>query len=143
MTVDFVTPSGERWNPNKQTASFVAKPKVAREQAKAFHKGWSVEGYPPKFLVDAEAKAVRRLAEWQAMTPMQQAKKIKDGDRIPKPWDEARFMAKNKRHKVRNRPFEIVSAAEQCKGLAERDGWTHVQVTALTKGETPAAASLW
>lgn len=83
-----------------------AKPKA---EQKAFHKGWAVEGH--------------RVADIEA------AKKAA-GEK----WDELAYLRKHKAKRVRTKPYEVASAADECAAIARRSGWVHVQVVALTAG---------
>ena len=117
-------------------------PRVAKEQKAEFHKGWSVEGYPPGFVAAAQAQAEAEFAKWWALDDEQRAAKIKSGRRLAKAWDLASWKARTKLKKVRSRPYEVRSAADECAKLAEKSGWTDVCVVTLQKGELHGQASL-
>ena len=92
-----------------------SKPKAESAAPKLFHKGWVVEGYAPGRIAEAEADAKRQR----------------------QPWDLARWVKKQKPARVRARPFEVRSAAEQLAQLAARDGWELVKLVELSEGSIP------
>jgi hypothetical protein len=108
-----------------------AKPKVARER-EAQHMGFVVEGYPPGMVDEAERLARENLSRWLSHDDEQRRKLAVQGKREPKPWDIDDFMRKNKRKRVL-KPYSMPEAAEQCKALAAKQGWTHLVVTELIR----------
>jgi hypothetical protein len=46
----------------------------------------------------------------------------------------AKWMAKNKPKKVRSKPYELESAADECGQLAVRAGWLYVRIEEILKG---------
>lgn len=106
-----------------------------REGPDEYHKGWSVEGYPPGMIAEAERIARDRLARWSAMTDEQRRKAESQGDRAPKPWDLNQWLIATKPKKVRSKPYEIPEAAQECGRLAVKAGWEHVRVTELKKAK--------
>jgi hypothetical protein len=117
----------------KAAASQQRKPKPKREAPDSFHRGYSVEGHPPGYPEECQRIAEACWADWQSQTEQQKARRIKDGERPPKPWDFNRWLLTTKRKKARSKPYELLSAAEECKAIAERTGWTHVQIVELKK----------
>ena len=113
------------------------KPKAKANKPDSYHNGWAVEGYPPGFFDRAQKHALTERAEWDSLAPDDQASMLRNGKKPPKEWSEARFLATTKRKRVR-RPYEVASAAETCLKLAEREGWTHLEVVELKAGEKPA-----
>ena len=103
------------------------------ERPDEYHRGYSVEGFPPGFIDAAQKQADDSLAAWHAMSNEKREAAEKDGRREPKPWDLDQFLIRTKRKKVRSRPYEVEAAASECKALAERAGWTHVIVNELKK----------
>lgn len=55
-------------------------------------------------------------------------------DADTKPWDIEVFMKKNKPKRVRSKPYEIASAADECAELARKAGWLRVGVEEIMKG---------
>lgn len=109
-----------------------AKPK--KEAPAAFHRGYLVEGFPPGYPEQCQSIAEAAVAAWDALPDAEKARRIKeDGARRPKPWDGQRWLVEAKRKKVRSKPYELLSAAEECKAIAERAGWTHVRVAEVKK----------
>jgi hypothetical protein len=47
---------------------------------------------------------------------------------------ESRWYRTNKPQRVRSRPYELREAADECAQLAEKYGWTRVQVEELLRG---------
>jgi hypothetical protein len=109
------------------------KPKAKRDAPDSFHRGYSVEGHPPGFPEECQKAAEAAFADWQGQTEQQKARRLKEGDRAPKPWDFNRWLLTTKRKKVRSKPYELLSAAEECKAIADRCGWTHTQIVEVKK----------
>lgn len=99
-----------------QAHSEKAKPRAAVEREPT-HGGFLVEGHPPGRLAEAE-KAYKEAARGQANT---------------KPWDEASWLRKNALRRVA-RAYVVPSAADLCRDMALKAGWTHVRVRELIKG---------
>ena len=97
------------------------------------HKGWAVEGHKPGVMEAAQKIAEDTFVGWYAMTSEARAAEMKAGKRAPMPWNEAIWRMKARKAKVRARPFEIPSSADECKALAERSGWLDVVVIELKK----------
>jgi len=108
----------------------------------AWHKGWIVEGHPPGHREECKRLADDACALWARKSKKERNKAFSEGLREPKPWDESAWVAKATRRRVRLRPFEVASAAEELKAMAEREGWEFVRVVRLHKGEVPAEP-LW
>ena len=91
----------------------------------SFHKGWAVEGIPPGAV---EAAREEHLREREVA--------INAGaKRIPDEWSEQSWvLQKAKFKRVRTKAYEIPSAAEKCRELAEKAGWKYVAVRALSAG---------
>lgn len=78
------------------------------------------------------------MSRWNGMTEDQKAQALRAGDRAPKPWDEATYVRTRKRKRVRSKPYEIPEAAEQCRAMAEKDGWQYTTVVQQKKGDENA-----
>lgn len=84
------------------------RPPRAKKEERSFHNGWRVQGIPPGAMEDAR-EANRRVA---AMS------NAAGGKPLPA-FDPERWLMTAKSKPVRARPFEIRSAADECKALAE------------------------
>lgn len=115
----------------KASARRTVKPK--RDAPASFHRGFSVEGHPPGYPEECQRIAEACWNDWQSQTEQQKARRLKDGERAPKPWDFNRWLLATKRKKVRSKPYELLSAAEECMAIAQRTGWTHVRVVEVKK----------
>lgn len=89
------------------------KKRTQKEGPDSFHKGFSVQGHPPGALEAAEALH----------------KKTGEGK-----FDSERWLTKTRLKKVRSKPYSLLSAAEECKNLAEKAGWLCVVVVAVSRG---------
>jgi hypothetical protein len=120
--VAFVNIHGEAVDTTKR----VPLPAKARSTAgeSAFHKGWVVEGLPPRSV--EEAKALH-----EAKRRMEIQNKAK---RITPEWSEADYLRLARGRRVRTKPYEILEAAYTCKALAEKAGWVRVTVRAVSGG---------
>jgi hypothetical protein len=136
----FVNASGKRLAYDPKNQAFKAAPRVAREQRASYHNGFSVVGYPPGAIDRAKADADKKCADWGALSDQEKAERIANGSRKPVAFDRAAWLANNRPKRVRNRPFEIPAAADECAALATRAGWDEVRVEAQAKGtEQPMA----
>lgn len=104
-----------------------AKPKPKSEGPDAFHKGFRAEGYPPGFVVAAEAAANAAIIQWN-----QADDSYRNGRKAPQMWNFNTWSNRVKRKPI-EKPFASEESAETAKALAERAGWTHVQVVALKR----------
>ena len=135
MTAMTFTVGGRVVTADTLIAAAPRKTSPKREGPAEYHKGWTVEGYPPGMIDEAERLANQNVARWAAMTDEQRAKAEKDGDRAPKPWDLNQWLISTKPKKVRSRPYEVPEAAQQCRELAVRSGWQHVRVIEQKKSQ--------
>lgn len=110
MPLQFVNHKGARVIPAGDSPSFKSNPRPKAEESAAFHRGWVVVGYSPE--------------------RMEAAKKSAGGS-----WDETKFLRHNKASRLRNKPYEVEAAADECARLAIASGWRHVSVEPLTKGD--------
>lgn len=51
----------------------------------------------------------------------------------PKPWDEDFWRRNARKASVRSKPYEILSAAEQCAEMAIKAGWEDVEIVEVKK----------
>lgn len=121
MALAFVNLLGESLDSVVENAK-KKKPAVKRaaQPAKSFHNGWRVTGLPPGSL---EAAKASRESDIKSA--------IANARKIPQPFDSALWLATAKQKPVRSKPYELVSAAIECKSLAEKAGWLNVQVQEL------------
>jgi hypothetical protein len=110
------------------------KPKASAGPG-SYHKGWAVEGFHQSTLDAAKEAADQAIAEWDRATDEERARRLRSGERAPELWSEGRYVTTHKAKRVRARPLEIPSAAEQMKALAEKSGWLYVKVVELKKGD--------
>ena len=108
-----------------------AKPKVAKER-EAQHLGFLVEGFPPDYVAMHERMTRETLTRWLELDDGSRRRAISQGRREPKPWDLDAFLRKTKRKRVLH-PYAVPEAAEECRALAEKSGWTHLVVTELIR----------
>lgn len=89
-----------------------ARPKEARLETSK-HNGWRVVGVPPGAQADAE-------------------RAHKDAGSA-KQWDAEVWLRKFKKKAVRTKPYEVRDAATVCADLAEKAGWTHLEICEIKK----------
>lgn len=116
----FVNINGHRVDTDKR----VKLEKRISNAPSEFHKGYAVEGFQPGVFDAARATYIKA----REVAISEGAKKI------PEEWSERAWLAKAKPKRVRTKPYELHQAATECKALAEKAGWTHVEVRALSKG---------
>lgn len=109
-----------------------ARPK--KDAPAAFHKGYRVEGHPPGAIEEARAENARQWSQWNNHGAAYRALMLKEGQRSPDMWNEDLWRIRTKKKAVRARPYSVASAAEDCKALALRSGWTDVEVIELKAG---------
>lgn len=110
-TSGMVNIHGQPRMPSK--AAIDPTPKQKREPPAEYHKGWRVVGIPPGELEAARAAHIRA--------------------RLDKAFDQDAWAQRFKKKPVRSKAYSLPQAAAECKALAERCGWLHVDVVALTK----------
>lgn len=122
-TAGLVNIHGQKWTPGMcAKESIVAAPKTKAEPPPR-HKGWRVIGIPPgelKAATESHARAIAKNAE--------------AGGQPLKAFDPVAWAQSYRKVAVRTKAYEIPSAADECKALAERCGWTHVEVVAALQG---------
>lgn len=88
------------------------KKKKSKREFKPTHSGWVVKGADPREWRKAmEGKAENEIQEW---------------------YDWARH---NNNKKVVNKPFSSAETANECKKVAESQGWRNVHVVELKRGD--------
>lgn len=127
-----VVTAGQLQIENKHSPAASRRPAKA-EATEEYHRGWSVEGYPPGQIASAKGVADSAARRWLAMSAEQRDAAVKGGEREPKPFDLAHYLATMKPKKVRSRPYEIPSSAEQCAAMATAHGWEHVRIVEVKK----------
>jgi hypothetical protein len=100
------------------------KPK--KDDSDGYHNGWRVQGIPPGALEDARKQH------------QIEARHAAESGREPKEWDQERWLMNAKRKPVRSKPYEVHSAALECKALAEKAGWLRVEIVELKKEKSVA-----
>ena len=94
----------------------------AKPLEESSHKGWRVRGIPPGAVeAGKDALEVLRLSA------------ASRGAKVPAPWDEDAFRRKFKKKAVRSKPYELRDAATVCQELAEKAGWTNVEIVEVKK----------
>lgn len=92
--------------------------------------GFAVEGFSKEHLAAAkEAHEKLRTELWGRW----EQGKLARGEKVIPEWDEATYMRTAKPKRVRSRPYEIESAADQCAELARKSGWLNVHVVELIR----------
>ena len=97
---------------------------VPSDKPAGYHKGWRVVGISPEQIQVAREgrERVRKMA-------------LDAGSaHVPPRFNVKTFLSTAKGKPARAKPFEIFSAAQQCKELAERAGWLNVQILEVKKG---------
>lgn len=109
-------------------------PRAKREKREApekFHRGFRVEGHPPGAIESARLAHEQHKRDFDTASPEARA----DGRmRDPGLWNEQRWRNTTRKKAVRSRPYELSDAADQCREMAIKAGWTDVVVTAVCKG---------
>lgn len=114
-----------------------AKPKQTRGTLKRtddrsvakVSEGFLVTGFSPEHLAQGErdhAIAVDLAHSHNAHNPTKPVA-------VPGPWSEEAYMRKAKPKRVRTRPYEIASAADQCAEMAKKAGWKGVRIEEVLK----------
>lgn len=117
------------------------KSRQAAAVSQSFHRGFRVEGHPPGAMESARDAALALVSAWDSMPADRQARELANGRRRPKDWDEAAWLRDTKRRPVRHKPYEVASAAEQCRDMAIRAGWLCVSIVEVKRGDTPPEGS--
>lgn len=128
---DFVNAYGQPINPHHTPSALAPKVRRAPSVAKLtgidyldmISLGFVVEGWRPEALAAARKTREADLAAFAADPAGKQ----------PLAWDEEQWFLKIKPQKVRARPYEIRSAADQCAEIATKSGWLRVQVTEIRR----------
>lgn len=112
-----------------KSSAEVHKATTDRSQAKQ-SLGFQVEGYSPEMLEAAEAAHARTRAAYMDLKALG---KLGQNEKDPGEWDADKWMSSHKPKRVRTKPFEIASSADQCAELARKAGWLHVTVSELLR----------
>jgi hypothetical protein len=126
----YVNAYGQTINPF-QTPSALAPKKKAPPVAKLtgidyedeMLLGFAVEGWRPEELEVARFNREREI-EAYAANPI---------GKQPQPFDAEKWFASIRPKKVRSKPYDIKTAAEDCAALATKAGWLRVQVTEIRR----------
>lgn len=116
----------------KRKAKFSAevhKATTDRSQAKQ-RLGFQVEGYSPEMPEAAKATHAKARATYLGLKVMG---RLSQSDKNPGEWDADKWMSAHKPKRVRTKPFEIASSADQCADLARKAGWLRVTVSELLR----------
>jgi hypothetical protein len=103
-----------------------AKPKVSKGR-EAQHLGWRVVGIPPGAMEAARKQREAEIAYYE------RASEASKGTKAPKPWDESAWRAAFKKSAVRSKPYAVRDAAAACASLAEKAGWTSINVVEIKR----------
>lgn len=122
MTVEYVNVNGDPINWRSQALSAKKKAPAAPSAPKAM--GFRVVGLRAGAIDDAREQHLRFAKENPAKA---------------KPWDEAAWLRNAKRERISPRNYEIRGAAETLAEMAKRQGWTHVAVEEVTRGDVEGA----
>jgi hypothetical protein len=134
MSLGFVNIHGQTIVPPAATKKAAATRKEAPAE---YHKGFRVEGHRPGAMEAARDFQISLCAEWEALPERERPRRLSEGLRPPKPWDEAIWRQRTKPKPVRSKPYEVPEAAEKCAEMARKAGWLDVRVTEVKK-EKPA-----
>lgn len=105
------------------------KPRPVKEQT-GYHKGWRVVGHAQGAMESARHAHDRAMIEYHDASPKRRAEM---GMKEPKPWDEDFWRRNTRKASVRSKPYEILSAAEQCAEMAIKAGWEDVEIVEVKK----------
>lgn len=133
MSINFIVRGQVRTAQEVETILTQPKKKIARDRPQTHH-GFLVHGYPPGHVIDAEKAHAKATAEWKTHTREMRDRALSEGKREPKPWDEAVWSKKHKRHRIA-KPFETPEAAEIAKSMVAKEGWTHLEIIEVKRGK--------
>jgi hypothetical protein len=106
------------------------KPKAQADPNQRYHRGYRIVGHKPGAVELARQANEAEMTRWQMMSAKSRAE---SGAKPPKAWDEAWWRLNAKKDTVK--AVDLHLAALEAKELAERYGWTEVDVIELKKGE--------
>lgn len=131
---DFVDIHGNPINIGRLQAQTKPKPRHGKEyKPEPKHMGWRVLGHPPGSCEAARRENEAEWRLWNAHDGEMRQQALKDGRRPPAMWDESAWRLRTKKKNVNGRPYDVESAALQCKELAIKAGWEDVEVSAILK----------
>jgi len=89
--------------------------------------GFAVVGFSPEHLRVAALEHAKALGN-------QQGRELLPKEKLLGPWDENTYMRTNKPKRVRSKPYEVASAADQCAEMVRKAGWKNVRVEEIMRG---------
>lgn len=110
------------------------KRKATKKRKKDFtpsHSGWTVKGASPDEYAKQNHKRNHEIENRKRANAKANAVKMSIPDVLP-PFYE---WAKTNRSKANPKPFSSHASALECKHLAEKSGWLHVEIIELKKGD--------
>lgn len=116
--------------PKKASRSYVKR--VTDRSLAKLSDGFLVTGYSPAHIEMAKVDH-ERLQKTQADLIAVGAK-LGPREKIVRDWDQEAWMSATKPKRVRSKPYEISSSADQCAELARKAGWLRVSVEEIMKG---------
>lgn len=122
MPLEFVNYQGTRLPDQVALKKRGVPRKTTKPEEKSFHKGWRVTGIPPGALDEA-------MSDHKRVSDMA----TKAGGKEIKPFDSALWIQNHRGKPVRSKPYELECAAKECAELAEKCGWTRIQVLEVKK----------
>lgn len=114
--------------------------RIASVNDEGFHKGWRVVGIPGDALRQAEQDHPRLIADAESWNRrVQQERGIGKAVSVPGPWDADKWLNEAKLRPVRSKPYEILSAANECAELARKAGWLRVSLQEVKRDAKASA----
>lgn len=129
--MQFINIHGSPLNIDRMKATAPKRQVSAPDQDAEYHKGFRVMGHPPGALESARDDAIKATNRWASMGADTRKQALGDGEREPKPWDEAIWRSEAKLKAVRSKPYELEAGANACATLAAKAGWIDVRVVAV------------
>jgi hypothetical protein len=111
------------------------KTKPKAEPPEAYHRGFRVVGHAPGSMERAREVRFAEINRWNQASAEQQAKRLLDGEKIPKPWDESVWLKTTGKRTIKT--LQLSDAADLAADIARKSGWLEVDIVPLTKGERP------
>lgn len=116
----------------KRTRASNTKARTGRDHEDFLGLGFRVEGLTHAMLADARNARQKAIDDHPAACALAEAEN-RALPQQPLPFDEEQWRHTAKRVKVAVRPYEIRSAAEQCRELALKQGWLLVSVVEVRR----------
>lgn len=139
--VTFVSATGRPFDLSEEQRKAAAlKPRATRavgartglEHEDFMSLGFVVEGLTHAMLADARDARQKAIASYPADCALAK-EQHRAAPKMPLPWNEEDWLRTAKHVKVRSRPYEIRSSADQCRELALKQGWLAVRVVELRR----------